>query len=64
MAQTNSLFLLELLRIHIRAPGGDLSTVFPVNTKANNRARTVDLLEKKNMILLSILEMWCIPYKI
>ena len=49
MAQTNSLFSFGVITdTHIRAPGGDLSTVFPVNTKANNRARyAVDLLEKE-----------------
>ncbi len=49
MAQTNSLFSFGVITdTHIRAPGGDLSTVFPVNTKANNRARyAVDLLKKE-----------------
>ena len=49
MAQTNSLFSFGVITdTHIRAPGGDLSTVFPVNTKANNRARyAVDLLRKE-----------------
>ena len=65
MVEKNSLFSFGVITdTHIRAPDGDLSTVFPVNTKANNRARyAVDLLKKKNMTLLSISEMWCIPYK-
>ena len=49
MTQTNSLFSFGIITdTHIRAPGGDLSTVFPVNTKANNRARhAVNLLGKE-----------------
>lgn len=49
MTQINSLFSFGIITdTHIRAPGGDLSTVFPVNTKANNRARyAVDLLGKE-----------------
>ena len=40
MVEKNSLFSFGVITdTHIRAPGGDLSTVFPVNTKANNRAR-------------------------
>ena len=49
MNQTNSLFSFGIITdTHIRAPDGDLSTVFPVNEKANNRARyAVDLLRKE-----------------
>ena len=40
MVEKNSLFSIGIITdTHIRAPGGDLSTVFPVNEKANNRAR-------------------------
>ena len=47
MTETNCIFSFAIITdTHIRAPGGDLSTVFPVNTKANNRARyAVDLLK-------------------
>ena len=49
MVEKNSLFSFGIITdTHIRAPDGDLSTVFPVNTKANSRARyAVDLLKKE-----------------
>ena len=49
MTETNCIFSFGIITdTHIRAPGGDLSTVFPVNTKANNRARyAVDLLKNE-----------------
>ena len=49
MVEKISLFSFGIITdTHIRAPDGDLSTVFPVNTKANNRARyAVDLLKKE-----------------
>ena len=49
MTETNCIFSFGIITdTHIRAPGGDLSTVFPVNTKANNRASyAVDLLKNE-----------------